>query len=74
MIVLSAATLTLWITSLQQGSIRDQLVVIAVVNAAVWVGLFLFLLWLFNRRSKNVEERLARLESSMPGDDESAKQ
>jgi hypothetical protein len=56
----------------QQASKQDQLLIIAIFNAIAWVGILLFMLWQLHRRSKSVEDRISRLESSIPKDEPSS--
>jgi hypothetical protein len=39
-----------------------RLIIIAVVNVAIWTGLFLFLLFSLMRSNKTISDRLAAIE------------
>jgi CcmD family protein len=45
------------------------LFIIAAVNAVVWVGLFLYLLWRLSRGSRQIDERIDGLEARITADE-----
>jgi hypothetical protein len=49
---------------LQQSVANSRLIILAIVNAVAWVGLFLLMFWILNRRSKDLDDQITRLESA----------
>ncbi len=67
-----AAVLTPLAVLADTGPAVGPLLLIAIANAVVWVGLFLFLLWRLMRGSRQIDEQISKLEAATPEDKDTA--
>jgi CcmD family protein len=58
------------IPNIETGETNMSLTVLAIANAVLWVGLFLFLLFRLMSQRSQIEAQIDRLERTMTGGDE----